>query len=151
MAGSLNVATLIGNVGKDPEIREVGDGKVANFSLATSESWTKDGEKKERTTWHNIVIWGKLAEVVEKYVTKGSKLYIQGAIETRKYEKDGQDRYVTEIVLRGFDSKMIMLDGKREGGAAAGGGTAGGDAGKRESFAADLDDEIPFVTQNSML
>jgi len=121
MAGSLNKCLLIGNVGKDPEVREVGDSKVANFSLATSESWTKNGEKVEKTFWHNVVVWGKLADVIEKYVTKGSKLYIEGAVETRSYEKDGQTRYTTEIVLRGFDSKMIMLDGKRSGGDAGDG------------------------------
>lgn len=134
MAGSLNSHTIVGNVGKDPTIKTVGDSKVANFSVATSESWTKNGEKQERVQWHNCVVWGKLAEIVEKYVSKGSKILLTGQVETRKYEKDGREIYTTETVLRGFDSKLLLLSSKGERSdaddsssgyaAASGGGTA---------------------------
>lgn len=116
MSGSINKAILIGNVGKQPDIRTMQNGgKVANFSLATSERWTDkgSGEKKERTEWHRIVVFGNLAEVVEKYVHKGSKVYVSGAIQTRKYEKDGQDHYTTEIVLQGFGGELTLLDAKK--------------------------------------
>lgn len=119
MAGDLNRATLVGRAGKDPEIRTMNSGdRVANFSMATSESWNdkSSGEKKERTSWHNIVVWGKLADIVEKYVKKGDKLLIEGAIETRKYEQNGVEKYTTEIVLRGFDSKLLLLGSKSDGG-----------------------------------
>lgn len=116
MSGNLNVATLIGNLTRDPEIRTVTSGdKVANLGIATNESWfdKNSGEKKEKVEFHRVVIWGKLAEVCEKYLKKGSKVYVSGTLETRKWsDKDGQDKYSTEIVLRGFDSKFIMLDGK---------------------------------------
>ncbi len=116
---SLNQATLIGNVGNDPEIRNLPNGgKVANFSLATSEKW-KDkntGETKERTEWHRIVVWNEgLIGVIERYVEKGHKLMVQGQIQTEKYEKDGQDRYATKIVLTGFDAKLVMLSGGQGG------------------------------------
>lgn len=163
MAGSLNRATLIGNCGKDPEIKTMNNGnRVASFSLATSETW-KDkntGEKKERTDWHNVVVFNdNLIGVIEQYVAKGSKLMVEGAIKTRKYEKDGQDRYTTEIVLQGFDSKLLLLGAKGEGGGAsaderyggyqregadAGAGDGRRSGGGQQSFAADLDDEIPF-------
>ena len=117
MAGDLNRATLVGRAGKDPSIKTMNSGdKVANFSIATSESWTKNGEKVEKTQWHNIVVWGKLADIVEKYVKKGDKLLVEGAIETREYEKDGVKKYTTEIVLRGFDSKLLLLGSKDGGG-----------------------------------
>ena len=113
MAGHLNKASLIGNLGRDPEIRTTRDGlKIANFSIATTESWKdkNSGEKKERTNWHNIVIFNEpIAKVAEQYLKKGSKVYIEGSIETRKYEKDGQDRYTTEIVLRPFNGQLILL------------------------------------------
>ncbi len=111
---SLNKVTLIGNVGKDPESRLMQSGdKVVSFSVATSESW-KDkttGDKKERTNWHNIVVFNQhIADVIEKYVSKGSKIYIEGAMETRKYtDKDGNERYTTEVVLRQFDGKLVLL------------------------------------------
>lgn len=112
---SVNKVILVGNVGADPEIRSFDNGdRVANLSLATSESW-KDkntGERREKTEWHRVVVFGKLVDVIEQYVSKGSKLYFEGKLETRKWEKDGQDRYSTEVVLRGFDSKMVMLDSK---------------------------------------
>ena len=117
MAGDLNRATLVGRAGKDPSIKTMNSGdKVANFSIATSESWTKNAEKVEKTQWHNIVVWGKLADIVEKYVKKGDKLLVEGAIETREYEKDGVKKYTTEIVLRGFDSKLLLLGSKDGGG-----------------------------------
>lgn len=117
MAGYLNKATIIGNVGMDPVLRDVSTSvRVANLSIATTESW-KDkatGEKKERTEWHRVVIWNDgLVGVVEKYVKKGQKVYVEGQLQTRKWEKDGKDHYSTEIVLTGFDAKLILLaDGK---------------------------------------
>lgn len=116
---SLNKVMLIGNVGKDPEIRSTQDGKeIANFSIATSESW-KDkntGERKEKTEWHKIVIFNQnLAAVVRNYVRKGSKLYIEGQLQTRKWtDKDGVEKYSTEIVLQNFVGTLIMLDGKKD-------------------------------------
>lgn len=111
----LNKATLIGNVGADPEIKSLQSGdKVANISLATSERWKdkQTGERKEKTEWHRVVIFGKLAEVVEKYVTKGSKLYIEGKIQTRSWEQEGVKKYTTEIILNGLGDTMVMLDSK---------------------------------------
>ncbi len=120
MAGSLNKVILIGNVGADPEIKKLkSDKNVANLSLATSDSW-KDkntGERKEKTEWHRIVIFNDgLVNVVQQYIKKGSKLYIEGEIVTRKYEKDGEMKYSTEIVLQGFNSRLIMLDKKDSNG-----------------------------------
>lgn len=117
MSGSLNEIQLIGNLGSDPEVKAMPSGdKVANFSVATSERW-KDkatGADKEKTEWTRIVVWGKLADIVEKYLKKGSKVYVKGALQTRKWQDaSGQDKYSTEVVLRGFDSKMIMLDGAK--------------------------------------
>src|SRR5688572_86328 len=113
MAGSLNCVQLIGNVGKDPEVRNTQSGqKVANLSVATSESWNDkaSGERKERTEWHRVVIWGQLAEVAEKYLRKGHKVYLQGQVQTRKWsDKDGVEKYSTEIVLQGFNAQMILL------------------------------------------
>jgi single-strand DNA-binding protein len=120
---SVNKVILIGNLGKDPEMRYMPDGKaVANFSLATSESWKdkQTGEKKEKTEWHKIAVFDKLAEIVGEYVKKGSKLYIEGKLQTRKWQaQDGTDRYSTEIVLRGFDSKLEMLNKVNQGQSAA--------------------------------
>ena len=109
----LNKCEFIGNVSKAPDIRTMDNGgKVANLSLATTEKWTKDGEKHEKTEWIRIVIFGKLAEIVEKWVKKGAKLYISGKMQTRKWtDKEGVEKYSTEIVLSGFDSKLIMLGG----------------------------------------
>lgn len=146
---SLNSCSFIGNLGKDPEIRTVQSGeKVANFSIACSEQW-KDkttGEKKEATEWVNVVVWGALAGVVEAYLRKGSKVFINGKMKTRKWtDKEGKDRWSTEIVLQGFDSKLIMLDGTKQG---DGGQSAHGEA-KQNGYqpqgraSADLDD-IPF-------
>ncbi len=156
MAGSVNKVILIGNLGRDPEIRAFQNGgRVASFSIATSENW-KDkstGEKKERTEWHRIsVLNDKLVEVVERYVKKGSKLYIEGQLETRKWtDKDGQEKYTTEVVLRPFRGEITMLDsaGSRSGGGAVppmseeqafGGSSSSGSIGG----SADLDDSIPF-------
>jgi single-strand DNA-binding protein len=116
MAYSINKVTLLGNVGKDPEIRTFQNGgKVANFTLATSESW-KDkttGEKKTATEWHNVVLHGDgLVGLAEKYIKKGSKLHIEGKLETRKWEKDGATRYTTEIVLRPYGGELVLLDAK---------------------------------------
>lgn len=131
MAGSVNKVILIGNLGKDPEIRTMQNGgKVANLSLATSESW-KDkstGEKKEKTEWHRVVIFGNLADIAEKYLKKGSKVYVSGSLQTRKWQnKEGQDQYSTEVVLQGYGGELTMLDGK--GGGGGGGGMAGGGGG----------------------
>ena len=160
MAGSVNKVILVGNVGQDPEVRQFQNGgQVASFSLATSETW-KDkntGERREKTEWHRIAVFSEgLVRVVQNYVKKGSKLYIEGQLETRKWQdKEGQDRYTTEDVLRGFNSTLTMLDSRGEGGGRSAGGDFGGYSqggggarqmsGPQESFAShDLDDEIPF-------
>jgi single-strand DNA-binding protein len=155
MAGSVNKVILVGNLGRDPEIRSFQNGgRVASFSIATSENW-KDkstGEKKERTEWHRIsVLNDKLVEIVERYVKKGSKLYIEGQLETRKWtDKDGQEKYTTEVVLRPFRGELTMLDSKGGGSAAPsnddapafGGGSSSSSGGG--SIGGDLDDSIPF-------
>jgi single-strand DNA-binding protein len=167
MAGSVNKVILVGNLGRDPEIRTTQDGtKVANLSLATSETWRdkSSGERKERTEWHRVVIFNdRLVDIVEKYLRKGTKLYIEGALQTRKWtDKEGQERYSTEVVLQRFRGELTMLDGGRGGGAGGsdfggepenGGGSSGGGGmgggggggGRRPGGAPqDLDDEIPF-------
>ncbi len=164
MAGSVNKVILIGNLGKDPEIRTMQNGgKVANLSLATSESW-KDkstGEKKEKTEWHRVVIFGNLADIAERYLKKGSKVYVSGSLQTRKWtDKDGAEKYSTEVVLQGFGGELTMLDGKSGGG--GGGGGMGDDVGggwdsgdsapparsgggaKKSGPRDDMDDDIPF-------
>jgi single-strand DNA-binding protein len=153
MAGSVNKVILIGNLGRDPEVRSTQDGmKIVQLSLATSESW-KDrasGERRERTEWHRVVIFNeRLAEVAEQYLRKGSKIYVEGQLQTRKWQdKEGLDRYTTEVVLGRFRGELTMLDtrGSEGGGYGAGGGGDGGEpvpagAGGGPS---DLDDEIPF-------
>lgn len=120
MAGSLNKVMLIGNLGKDPEVRNLPNGgKVVNFSIATSESWKdkQTGERKEKTEWHNIVIFGEgLVKVAETYLKKGSKVYLEGQLQTRKWQdKEGKDRYSTEVILQGFSASLTMLDGKPTG------------------------------------
>lgn len=129
MAGSVNKVILLGNVGADPEIRRTQDGRpIANLRIATSESWRDrtSGERKEKTEWHSVVVFNEgLCKVIEQYVKKGAKLYIEGALQTRKWQdQTGNDRYSTEIVLQGFNSTLTMLDGRGEGG---GGGSRGGD------------------------
>lgn len=126
MAGSVNKVILIGNVGADPEIRRTQDGKaIANLRIATSEQWRdrNSGERREKTEWHNVVVFNEgLTKVVEQYVKKGAKLYIEGALQTRKWQdQSGNDRYSTEIVLQGFNSTLTMLDGRGEGGGDRGG------------------------------
>jgi single-strand DNA-binding protein len=146
MSGSLNRATLIGRLGKDPEIHKAADGRsIVNLSLATSESWRdkNSGERKERTEWHKVAIFQDgLAKVAEQYLKKGSKVYIEGQIQTRKWtDRGGADRYSTEIVLQGYSSTLIMLDDKRSGEPRPAGIEQGGSA------VADLDDEIPFAPE----
>ena len=131
MAGSVNKVILIGNVGADPEIRRTEDGRpIANLRIATSETWRdrNSGERKEKTEWHTVVVFNEgLCKVVEQYVKKGAKLYIEGQLQTRKWQdQTGNDRYSTEIVLQGFNSTLTMLDGRGEGG---GGRSGGGDFG----------------------
>ncbi|MEK7265263.1 MAG: single-stranded DNA-binding protein [Pseudomonadota bacterium] len=149
MAGSVNKVILIGNLGKDPEVRSFQNGgQVCSFSIATSENW-KDkstGERREKTEWHNISIFSEgLVRVAQQYLKKGSKVYIEGQLETRKWQdKEGKDRYTTEVVLRNFASTLVMLDGRRDGGGAGdfGGGRDSMPASGGQSF--ELDDEIPF-------
>ena len=163
MAGSVNKVILVGNLGQDPEIRSFQNGdRVANFSIATSESWNdkQSGERKERTEWHRISVYNQgLIKVIENYVKKGSKLYIEGQLETRKWQdQNGQDRYTTEVALRPYRGELTMLDSR--GGGQQGGGMS--DSGYSNSnFSAppaasaqgaapagapapDFDDEIPF-------
>lgn len=159
MAGSVNKVIIIGNLGKDPEVRSFSNGgKVCNLSVATSESW-KDrasGEQRERTEWNKIAIFSEpLVEFAEKYLRKGSKVYLEGKLQTRKYtDQGGQDRYVTEVVLQGFDSKLVSLDSRQQRPAdedyapdqyrrdSAGGSSSG----KRAGAADDLvdADDLPF-------
>lgn len=144
MAGSLNKVTLIGNLGRDPEIRTMqNNNKVASFSIATSDSWRDKatGEKKERTEWHRIAIFNEgLIGIVEQYVHRGSKIYIEGELRTRKWtDQGGQERYTTEIVIQGFRGQLILLDAKRSDGPPA--------PTQEEQFTKnghDLDDDIPF-------
>jgi single-strand DNA-binding protein len=162
MAGSVNKVILVGNLGKDPEIRRTQDGRpIANLSVATSESWRDKttGERKEKTEWHRVVIFNEgLCKIVEQYLKKGAKVYLEGSLQTRKWtDKDGNDKYTTEVVLQGFNSSLTMLDGRGGGGKeeysggddfGASGPTAqrkpamagAGGGGKRD----DMDDEIPF-------
>jgi len=120
MAGSVNKVILVGNVGADPEIRLTQDGRpIANLRIATSESWRdkNSGERRDKTEWHRVVVFNEgLCKVVEQYVKKGAKLYIEGQLQTRKWQnKEGQDQYSTEVVLQGFNSVLTMLDGRRDG------------------------------------
>jgi single-strand DNA-binding protein len=174
MAGSVNKVILVGNLGRDPEIRSTNDGtRIANLNLATSESWRDrtSGERRERTEWHRVVIFNEnLVTIAEKYLRKGSKIYVEGALQTRKWtDQQGQEKYSTEVVLQRFRGELTMLDGARGGGQGAGaseggydeggfgaspgdspryggtgpsGGGGGGGAGRGRSD--DLDDEIPF-------
>ena len=164
MAGSVNKVILIGNLGRDPEVRTFQNGgKVCNLRIATSENW-KDrntGERKERTEWHSVAIFSEpLARVAEQYLKKGSKVYIEGQLETRKWQdQSGQDRYSTEVVLRPYRSELTMLDGRNEGGGGGGSydddrsggyddrssyGGGGRGSSKPAPAGSDLDDEIPF-------
>ena len=163
MAGSLNKVTLIGNLGRDPEVRSTQDGmKIVNLSIATSESWKdrNSGERRERTEWHRVVIFNEnLGKVAEQYLRKGSKVYLEGALQTRKWtDQNGQDKYTTEVVLQRYRGELTMLDGRGEGGGGGGGYSGGSDGGygggQQQSGGYDapapvggpndLDDEIPF-------
>jgi single-strand DNA-binding protein len=172
MAGGINKVIIVGNLGKDPEVRTFANGgKVCNFSVATSESWKdkQTGERKEKTEWHNISIYNEgLAGVAERYLRKGSKVYLEGKLQTRKWQdQSGNDRYSTDVVLQGFDAKMEMLDSRQGGGGQGGGsndGWGGGQGGGAPSgggsggswgqtggggqgggaFDSDLDDDVPF-------
>jgi len=175
MAGSVNKVILVGNLGRDPESRSFQNGgKVVELRIATSETWKdrNSGERKERTEWHTVKVFNEgLANVAERYLRKGSKVYIEGALQTRKWQdQDGKDRYSTEIVLQGFNSVLTMLDGAPGGGGSGGGGggfssgrddfgssgggrddfagaSSGGGAfggGKSGGFSDDLDDDVPF-------
>jgi single-strand DNA-binding protein len=146
MAG-VNKAILVGNLGKDPEVRRTQSGEpVVSFSVATSESWRDktSGERKEKTEWHRIVIFNEnLAKVAEQYLRKGSKVYIEGQLSTRKWtDKDGQEKYTTEIVLNRFRGELQMLDSRGEGGAGA--GRVGASAAPQNFDRSEMDDEIPF-------
>ncbi|MBX9827695.1 MAG: single-stranded DNA-binding protein [Xanthobacteraceae bacterium] len=161
MAGSVNKVILVGNLGRDPEIRRTNDGRpIANLSVATSESWRdkNTGERKEKTEWHRVVIFNEgLCKIAEQYLKKGSKVYLEGQLQTRKYnDKDGVEKYSTEVVLQGFNSVLTMLDTRGGGG---GGGMEASDefgaqspaparkpamAGAGGGRRGDMDDEIPF-------
>jgi single-strand DNA-binding protein len=161
MAGSVNKVIIIGNLGRDPEVRTFpSGGKVCNLRIATSENWTDkaSGEKKERTEWHSVAIYNEnLVRVAENYLKKGSKVYIEGQLETRKWQdKDGQDRYTTEVSLRPYRGELTLLDsrGSSGGGGDYGGGSggyeersyepAGGGASSGGGSRSNMDDEIPF-------
>ena len=168
MAGSVNKVILIGNLGADPEIRRTQDGRpIANLRIATSESWRdrNTGERKEKTEWHTVVIFNEgLCKVAEQYLKKGSTVYVEGQLQTRKWQdQSGNDRYSTEVVLQGFNSNLTMLGGRGEGGGASRGGNdfgsgygddynqpsraparTGNQAGGGGNFSRDLDDDIPF-------
>src|ERR1700693_3548705 len=172
MAGSINKVILVGNLGRDPEIRSTNDGtRLANLALATSESWRdrNSGERKERTEWHRVVIFNeRLVEIAEKYLRKGSKIYVEGALQTRKWtDNAGVEKYSTEVLLQKFRGELTMLDGAAGGRGAGGGGAGEGSydegygaggygetpraaaapssgGGSRGRSNADLDDEIPF-------
>ena len=159
MAGSVNKVILVGNLGADPEIRSLNSGdRVANLRVATSENWRDrtSGERKEKTEWHRVVVFNEnIVKVCEQYLRKGAKVYVEGAIQTRKWtDQAGAEKYSTEIVLQKFRGELTMLDGRGDSeGASEGGGYNGGfssgpraqtSAAPREDFSADLDDEIPF-------
>ena len=150
MAGSVNKVILVGNLGRDPEVRHSQDGnKIVTFPLATSESWKdKSGEKQERTEWHRVVVFSQgLAEVAEKYLKKGSKVYVEGQIRTRKWQDNsGADKYSTEVVLSGFNGYLIMLDknGTNSGETYTGDNMDASDSGWDNSAETQLDDEVPF-------
>jgi len=149
---SLNQVTLVGNLGADPEVRHTQDGRpIANLRLATAESWKdkQSGERKERTEWHRVVIFSEgLAKVAEQYLKKGSKVLVQGKLQTRKWQdNDGKDRYSTEVVLQGFDAKLVMLDKASNGGQRRDDDADYGEAPAAKSGGGGrsaIDDEIPF-------
>ncbi|HRP79869.1 MAG TPA: single-stranded DNA-binding protein [Aquamicrobium sp.] len=157
MAGSVNKVILVGNLGADPEIRRLNSGDpVVNMRIATSESWRDkmSGERREKTEWHNVVIFNdNLAKVAEQYLKKGMKVYVEGQLQTRKWtDQQGQDRYTTEVVLQKFRGELQMLDSRGEGGGGGRGSDFGQQSGGGErgrgggggGYSQDLDDEIPF-------
>jgi len=163
MAGSVNKVILVGNLGRDPEVRSMQDGRsMVNMSVATSDTWRdrQTGERKERTEWHRVVIFNdKLAEVAQKFVRKGSKVYVEGQLATRKWtDQSGQERYTTEVVIPRFGGALTMLDGRSGGegggpggtdddfggGSMSGGGNGGGGRPASRGGKAELDDDIPF-------
>jgi single-strand DNA-binding protein len=166
MAGSVNKVILVGNLGKDPEIRRTQDGRpIANLSVATSENWRDKatGERKEKTEWHRVVIFNEgLCKIAEQYLKKGAKVYLEGQLQTRKWtDQSGVEKYSTEIVLQRFRGELTMLDGRSEGAGGGGGGSSsepdeggsgggygsgggGGGRAERRPPGPDLDDEIPF-------
>lgn len=150
MAASLNKVTLIGALGRDPESRSFQNGgKVVELRIATSETWKdrNSGEKKERTEWHTVKLFSEgLANVAERYLRKGSKVYLEGQLQTRKWQdQDGKDRYSTEVVLQGYDAKLLMLDGPQgASGCQSQAATDEGTANTAGSFRDDLDDDVPF-------
>ncbi len=158
MAGSVNKVILVGNLGRDPEVRTFQNGgRVCNLSVATSESWKdrNSGERREKTEWHRVVIFNEnLVGVAERFLRKGSKVYLEGQIETRKFtDNSGAERYTTEVVLRPYRGELTMLDGRQDGGGGGGGydsgpsyggGGGGGGPGQSGGGGGDLDDEIPF-------
>ena len=150
MAGSVNKVIIVGNLGKDPEIRTFPNGgKVCNFPVATSETWKdrSSGERQERTNWHNIAIFNEnLAQVAEQYLRKGSKVYVEGQLETRKWQDQaGNDRYTTEVVLRNFRGELTLLDGRSENNNSNFSETASiDDESSDKVLTNDIDDEIPF-------
>ncbi|HEX2581112.1 MAG TPA: single-stranded DNA-binding protein [Dongiaceae bacterium] len=153
MAGSVNKVILVGNLGRDPEIRTTQNGgKIAQLSVATSETWRdkQTQERREKTEWHRVVVFNdRLVDVIERYLKKGAKIYVEGQLQTRKWtDQSGQERYSTEIVLQNYRGDLTMLDGRGGGGAAGGEiGSEGGFSGARSGGPGpgpDLDDEIPF-------
>jgi single-strand DNA-binding protein len=167
MSGSVNKVILIGNVGADPDIRRTQDGRaIANLRLATSEQWRdkNSGERKEKTEWHSIVVFTEgLVKIVEQYVKKGAKLYVEGQLQTRKWQdQDGNDRYATEVILQGFNTTLTMLDSHGDGKPdRSGGDYAGKTGGERPSqkaareshqapFNTEYDDDIPFAPEWSV-
>ena len=164
MAGSVNKVILVGNLGRDPEVRHTQDGKpIVSLSLATSESWRDrtSGERKEKTEWHRVVIFNEaLAKVAEQYLKKGSTIYVEGQLQTRKYtDKDGAEKFSTEVVLQNFRGELTMLGGRGDGGGMGGGSMGGGGdefgqsspmerprmgGAKAQIPSRDLDDEVPF-------
>ena len=149
MSGSLNRVTLIGNLGRDPEVRSFQNGgRVANFSIATSERWKdrNSGEQRERTEWNRIAVLNdNLINVVERYLRKGSKVYVEGQLETRKWtDQSGQERYTTEVVLRPYRGELVMLDARENGGQQESGVGWTDSAGSQDGRAPDPSDEIPF-------
>jgi single-strand DNA-binding protein len=160
MAGSVNKVILVGNLGADPEIRHTQDGRaIANLRVATSENWRDKatGERREKTEWHRVVIFNEnLAKIAEQYLKKGSKVYLEGSLQTRKWtDNDNNERYSTEVVLQGFNAQLTMLDGRQRDTTGEGEARNGGDFGRAgpfpgkgggggKSFDKELDDEIPF-------